>query len=168
MGNFPWSFVERFESFQMDVNLAFVVGGAAAVEIAVARFGKKWWRGPEIERIRGLNIIVSVEKNRGLAGSFEGFRVNQRIEAGGNDFDCFETGGAEMVGNPTGGAFDVRLMLAFRAYRWDAKEIAQLVKMLLALTFDNFSKVHGQASGAEKPLINRYEMISRKLRHRNG
>jgi hypothetical protein len=149
------------------VNLAFVVCGAAAIEIAVTRFGKKRRRGPEIQRIGGLNIIVSVEKDRGLAGSFEGFRVNERIETGGNDLDRFETGGAEMVGDPTGGAFDVRFMLAFRAYRWDAKEIAQLVKMLLALTFDNFSKVHGQASGAEKPLINRYEMISRKLRHRD-
>jgi hypothetical protein len=111
---------------------------------------------------------VSIEKNRGLARSLQGFRVDQRIKRSGNNFDRFETSGAEMAGDPTGRAFDVRFMLAFRADGRDAKEFAQLVEMLLALTFDNFSKVHEKASGAEKPLINRYEMISRKLRHRNG
>jgi hypothetical protein len=150
------------------VNLALVIGGAAAVEIAVARFGSERRRGPEIQRISGLNIVVAIEKNGGLAGSFEGFRVNQGIQAGRNDLYRLEASGAEMIGNPVGGALDVRLVLAFRADGRNAKEVAQLVKMLLALTFDNFSKVHGQPSGAEKPLINRYEMISRKLRHRIG
>src|SRR5580700_10115712 len=126
----------------MDVNLAFVVGGAAAVEIAVAGFGNKRRGCPEIHRVGRLNVIVSVEKYCRLAGSFEGFRINQRIQTGGNDLDSFETGRAKMIGNPIGSALDVRLVLAFRADGWDAKEIAQLVKMLLALTFDNFSKVH--------------------------
>src|SRR5271163_390702 len=123
--------MERFEGFQVDVNLAFVVGCAAAVEIAVASLGKKRRRGPQIQGIGRLNVVMPVEKYRGLAGSFEGFGVNQRMKSGGDYFDRLETGGAQVVGNPTGGALDVLLMLALGADRRNAKEIAQFVEMLL-------------------------------------
>src|SRR5579863_9003825 len=145
--------MERFERFQVDMNLAFVIGRAAAEEIAIACFGKKRRRGPKIQGIGRLNVVMPIEKHRGFAGSFEGFGVDQRMKSGGNDFDGFEAGGAQVVGNPTGGALDVLLVLALGADRRNAKEIAQLVEMLLAMTLYNFSKVHGSASGTGNVLL---------------
>src|SRR5271167_3810090 len=96
---------------------------------------------------------MSVEKYRGLAGSLEGLGVDQRMKSGGNNFDSLEPGGAQVVGNPTGGALDVLLVLALGADRRNTKEIAQLVEMLLAMTFYNFSKVHENASGTGSVLL---------------
>jgi len=99
----------------MNVHLALVVSGAAAVEVAVAngRFERR--SGPKIERLGRLNVIVSVEKDGGLAGSIEGFGVDERMEMGGNNFDGGEPGRAEVIRDPLGGAFDIGLVFAFGA-----------------------------------------------------
>src|SRR6266852_9363186 len=127
----------------MNVHLALVVGGAAAEEIAVAHGGLKGRRGPEIERLSGLHVVVPVEKNGGLAGRFEGFGVDQRMHVGGNDFNFLESGGAQFVGNPACGALDVGLVLALGADAVDAEEFAEFGEMLLAVLLDEVSKVHG-------------------------
>src|SRR5258707_14918129 len=106
----------------MDVNLAFVVGGSAAEEIAFAHRGFKGRRGPEIERLGGLHVVGSVKKNGGLAGRFEGFGVNQRMHVGGNDFDFFESGGGQFVGDPASGAVRVGVVLAVGANGGAAQE----------------------------------------------
>ena len=110
----------------MDVDLTFVIGGAAAEEIAVANGGFEGRRSPELERFGGLNVVMAVKENGRFAGSFERFGIDERMEIGGNDFDFLETGGAKMVGHPAGGAFDVRLVLAFRADAGDTQKFTQL------------------------------------------
>jgi hypothetical protein len=127
----------------MNVDLPFVVGGAAAEEIAIADGGFKSGRGPEIERLSGLHVVVPVEKDGGLAGRFERFGVDERVHVGRNDFDFFETSGAQFFGNPVGGALDVRLMLTLGTNARDAQEFAKLCKVLLVVVFDEFSKIHG-------------------------
>src|SRR5260370_3069069 len=126
----------------MKVTLPLVVGGAAAEEIACAHGGFERRRGPQIQRLGGLHVVVSVKKNGGLAGRFERFRVNQRMHTGRNDFDFFESGGAQFFGDPARRAFDVRLVFAFRADAGNTQEFAKLGEVLLAVVFDEFSEFH--------------------------
>ena len=69
-GKLAVHFLDGFERFQMDVDLAFVVGGAAAEEIAIANRGFKGGRSPKIERLGGLNIVMAIKEDGGFAGSF--------------------------------------------------------------------------------------------------
>ena len=108
----------------MDVDLAFVVGGAAAEEIAVANGGFKGGRSPKIERFRRLHIVVAVKEDGGLAGSFERFRIHERMEIGRNNFNFLESRGAKIVRHPASGAFDVRFMLALGAHAGDSQKFA--------------------------------------------
>jgi len=47
-------------AFDVHVHLAFVVAGAASIEISVALGGFKRRRVPQIQRVRRLNVIVPV------------------------------------------------------------------------------------------------------------
>ena len=85
---------------------------------------------------------MAVKKDGGLAGSFERFRVDKGMQVGANDFDRGEAGGAEMIGDPTGCAFDVRLMLAFCADARDAKKFAELGEVLVVARVDMLGKIH--------------------------
>src|SRR5207249_10684104 len=84
-GELAVHFLERFKSFQVNVDLAFLVSRTAAEKIAVTNGGLEGGSGPEIERFGGLHVIVPVKKNGWLAGSFQLFRVNERVEGSGND-----------------------------------------------------------------------------------
>src|SRR6267378_2433787 len=99
----------------VDMHLALVVGGAATEEIAVAHGGFESRSGPEIERLGGLHVVVAVEKDRGFAGSFERFRVDERVQICRDNFDRFESSSAEIVCDPTGATLDIRLVFALGA-----------------------------------------------------
>src|SRR5579863_9917301 len=138
-GKLAIHFLNGFESFQMNVDLAFIIGGAAAEEVAVANGGFEGWRSPEVERFRGLNVVVAIKEDRRFAGSFEGFGIDKRVKIGGNDFNFLETGGAEMVGDPASSALNVPLVLTLGANAGDAQKFAQLRQMFVAMTFYKFS-----------------------------
>ncbi len=53
---------ERFQGFDLRPDLALVVTGAAAVDVAVALGRLEGRREPLVERIDGLHIIVAVEE----------------------------------------------------------------------------------------------------------
>jgi hypothetical protein len=84
-----------------------------------------------MERFGGLHVIVAVEKHGGLAGSVERFGIDEWMQRGGNDFDGFESSGAEMVGNPVGSALDVRLVFGLGTDAGDAKKFVQFGEMLV-------------------------------------
>src|SRR5260221_13797949 len=115
----------------MNVNLALIVGGAAAVNVAVANGGFGGRSGPKMERFGGLDVIVAVKEDGGFAGRVKGLGIDQRMQRGGHDFHGRETGGAQMVGDPTRGALDVRLMLGFGADARDTKKLLQFGEMLI-------------------------------------
>src|SRR5882672_3328114 len=129
------------------MNLALVVGGAATEEIAIADGGFEGRSGPEIERLGGLHVVVAVEKDRGFAGSFERFRVDEGVKICRDDFNRFKSRSAEIVRDPAGAALDVRLVFALGADAGNAQEFAKLRQVLVAATFDKFSKVHKGPSG---------------------
>ena len=84
-----------------------LIGGAAAVEIAVAHGGIERAAGPEIERLGGLNVVMTVNQNCGLAGRVKRFAVNQRMHLRRMNFDIFQTGGAQLVGHPSSSFLDI-------------------------------------------------------------
>jgi hypothetical protein len=129
------------------MHLAFIVGSTAAIEVTVAGFGFKGRGGPEFERLSGLNVVMTVEEYGGLAGCLERFGIDEGMKIGGNDFDLGKTGGAEVIGDPGGGALDVLLMLAFGADGRNAEKFAKFGEVLVAASFDKFSKVHIRPSG---------------------
>ncbi len=92
-GKLAMQLMERFERFQVDVHLSFIVGSAAPKDIPVANFRLEGRRGPEFERLGRLHVVMAIEKNRRLAGSFPRFCVHERVKTGGNDFNDFEAGG---------------------------------------------------------------------------
>src|SRR5580693_1179153 len=143
-------FHDGFERLQMNVDLAFVIGGAAAEKIAIAHGRFEGGRGPKIERFRRLHIIVAVEEDRGLAGDFERFGINERMEICRNNFNFLETGGAKIVGHPASRTFDVRLVLALGADTGDPQEFAKLCQMLVAMTFYILGKVRHRALGGHE------------------
>ena len=90
---------------------------------------------------------MTIKENRGLAGGFQRFRVDERVEGGGDDFDFLESSGAKMIRDPARATLDIGLVLALGADAGDAQKLAKLRQMLVALTFDKFSKVHKGPQG---------------------
>src|SRR5260370_42468965 len=100
-GKLAEGFLQGFERFQVDVDLAFVVGGTAPKEIAVPHGGLECRRGPEIEGFGRLDIVVPVEKDSWLARRFQVFRVDERVGTRRNDLNAFESSGAEVYCHPS-------------------------------------------------------------------
>src|SRR5712692_8201325 len=154
-------FLQGFEGFQVNVDLALVVGGAAAKEIAIPHGGFERRRGPKIEGLGRLHVVVAVEKDGRLTRGFQGFRVDERVEIRWDDLHVLESGGAKMIGDPASAALDVRFVFTLGADAGDAEKCAQLREMLVALTFDKFSKVHKGPSGDRSPFENECENLMR-------
>ena len=141
-GQLAGGLLQGVEGADVDMDLAFVVGGAAAEEIAAANRGLEGRRGPEFERLGRLDVVMAVEKDGGLAGRVQRFRVDQGMQLGRNDFDVGESGAAEAIGDPLGGALDVRLVLALRADAGNAQEFVEIGEMLVVLLFDVGVQLH--------------------------
>jgi len=54
------------------------------------------------------------------------------VQVGGNDFDFFESGGAQLVSDPACGAFDVGLVLALGADAGNAQKFVEFGEVLFA------------------------------------
>jgi hypothetical protein len=149
--------MQRLERLQVNVDLAFVVGGAAAEKVAVADCWFEGGRSPEVEGLGGLNVVMTVKKDGRLAGDLQRFSVDERMETRRNDFNRIKSSGAELVGDPAGGALDVGLVFALGADAGNTQKFAQFAKMLVAATFDKFSKVRIGSQGNESfPILNTF------------
>jgi hypothetical protein len=60
----------------------------------------------------------------------------------GHDFNEFEAGDTQVIGHPLGGALDIGLIFGFGADGRNAQKFQEFREMLVAATFDKFSKVH--------------------------
>jgi len=91
---------------------------------------------------------MPVEKDGGLAGSLQGFRVDEGMEICWDDLDVFETSGAEMVGDPARAALDIGFVLALGADTGNAQKFGQFSEMLVTGSVNKVSKIHERSSGA--------------------
>ncbi len=69
------------------------------------------------------------------------------MEIGRYDFNRFKSGSAKIFGHPAGAALDVGLVLGLGANARDFEKFAEFRQILVAATFDKFSKVHKRPSG---------------------
>ena len=105
-------------------HLAFVVGGAAGVDVAVAAHGLERRRRPLLQRIGRLNVVMPVDQRRRGPGDVRRLAVDQRMAAGGNHLVA-ETELVELVGHPGCRPLHVRLPLRVGADAGDPQEFAQ-------------------------------------------
>ena len=141
-GQLARRFHDGVERANVDVHLALVVGGAAAIQISAANRGFKCRRGPQVQRLGRLHIVMPVEKDGRLAGRAQRFAVDQRMHLRRHDFDVVEARRAQLFGDPFRGALDVRLVLGLRADARNPQKFVELVQVFFALGIDVFGQVH--------------------------
>ena len=113
-------------AFDMREHLAFVVGGAAGVDVAVAprRFERR--RNPLFQRVGRLDIVVTVHQSGRRAGHGRRLGIDQRVAFRGNHFHG-KAQSAQMVGHPAGGLGHVGLVLRIGTDAGNPQELAQVV-----------------------------------------
>src|SRR6202022_4258363 len=121
-GKFAVDFLQTLERFQVNMHLALVVGGASAEKFSVADGRFEGRRSPQLQRLGGLHIVVTIKEDRGFTGGFQRFGVYQRMQTSRNDFNRFKASGAQILGHPPRAVLHVLLVLGFRADAGDAQE----------------------------------------------
>ena len=121
-GSLPFTALQRFDGLDVRIHLAFVVGRAARIEIAVALGRLEGRRLPELQRIGRLHVEVTVAEHGGLAGRVKPIGIDQRMPFGFDEFDIFETGGLQLCRHEFGGAMRVFSVVGQRGDAGDAKE----------------------------------------------
>ena len=108
------------------VDLALVVGGAAAVEAPLAHGGVERRRLPLLERIGRLDVIVPVDEQRGLPRHPRALRPHDGMSFSLDEVHHGAAQAAELVHQPHGGAPAVGRMGRERTHARDRKELGQL------------------------------------------
>ena len=86
------------------VDLALVVGRAAGQHAAVDDDRLERRRGPQVERVDRLDVVVAVDEDRRGALGVEPVAVDDRVAARLGDLDVLDPGRARSVaGQPLGG-----------------------------------------------------------------
>ena len=117
----------RLERLDVQVQLSLVVDGAARVDAAVPHGRLERRRLPQLERLGGLHIVVTVDEHRRCAiAGLAPLADDDRMAIGRDDLGR-ETDVAHARGKPLGGTHHVGPMLGARAHARDAQELEQLV-----------------------------------------
>ena len=123
---------------RLDVHehLALVVRGTARVNLAVADRRLEWRRGPELERIDRLDVVVAVVEDGRLAWGAKPVAVHHRVARRVNQGDVLHPCRAKRVRGPFGGAPHVGGVLRQRADARDRQVLLQLVDVAIAIDVD--------------------------------
>ena len=106
---------QRFHGFNEDPNLPLVIGGAASINVVSADLGLERRRLPFVDRIGRLDIVMPVQKERGLAGRAQPFGVDQRVALPLNQFGAGNPGIPKTVAHELGGAPHISKMFRIGA-----------------------------------------------------
>ena len=117
----------RLNRLDVQVKLALVVDRTAGEELAVADGRLEGRRGPQLEGLGGLHVVVAIDEDRLRAGRCtavlgEDDRVARRGEHLGGEADARALGG-----EPLGGAARVGVVFGAGADARDAQEGEELV-----------------------------------------
>ena len=136
---------EGLEGFDFHPELAFVVDGAAGIDVVIA-FGRLKRRSvPFVERLGGLDVVVRVAEHCGLAVRVQPVGVDEWMSLGGDDLDIFHADAAQFVGHVVGGFLNVGFVLFESADAGDAEKIFEFVQKALLITAGkiNCGRGHG-------------------------
>jgi hypothetical protein len=130
---------ERFEGLHLHPELAFVVDGAAGIDVLVTFGGLEGRRNPFIERLGRLDVVVGIAEGGGLAFGVEPIAIDQWVALGLDDLDILEANAVEFVGDELGSLANVVPMFFFGADAGNAKEIFEFFEepgLIVASVFD--------------------------------
>ena len=143
---------EVFESLQVHEQLAFIVVGATGVDGFFAGGGilgddrLEGARTPFFERLRRLDVVVSIDKDGFLRSGNGLFAEDDRVSCGFMDGGAVGSGGEEEFRQPAGAAVHVGLVFGPGADGRDAQEgkefFEEAVFVLLDVGFHVVSVFH--------------------------
>src|SRR6266542_4531667 len=91
-------------------------------------------RGPLVERLGGLHIVVRIDQDCRLRSCMQPVAIDQRMAGGRDAFAVLEADAPQLRGHEGGGALDVRLVLRQRADAGNTQQLLELFqKALLVL-----------------------------------
>jgi len=122
---------KRFDAFEMNVDLALIVGRSTRVEPVITNRCFKRRRSPEFERLHRLHVVVSIDEYRWLAGRAKPLSINDGMSRSGKQLDILQTDRAHVVGNPLSASMHVLHVLTVGADAGDRKELFQFRKIPL-------------------------------------
>ena len=128
----PVTCSHSIDSGQPRDDMALIVRYAPGVHLAVPDARLEWWRVPQIERLRRLNVIVVVEDDRavGVAGSLG---VDDRMAAGQGDDSGFESARVEHLFDKLGRLLDSEVL---SRHAWLGAQGAQFIKVAFQVLLD--------------------------------
>ena len=121
-GSLPVDLQQALHRLDLDVDLAFVVTGAARENVVAADLRLEGRRLPLVERVGRLHVVVAVEKDGGLARRIQPFRIDQRIAFAFDQLGGGHPRRAQLVQSEFGGAPDIGLVFRERADARNAQE----------------------------------------------
>src|SRR5438874_1020419 len=98
---------QGFDGLDVHVHLPLVITRAASIEIAIANARLKGRAFPKVQRIRRLDVVMSVAEHGGFAWSMKPVCVDERVLARGNDLNVFQSRALKAFGYELGGTRDV-------------------------------------------------------------
>ena len=93
---------DRFRGQDRDEQGTLVVRHAAGEQAPVALAGFEGRRGPKLERIRRLHVVVAVDQDRWRPGCVAPLRRHDRMAARRHGLDTLEAGALKPTGDPGG------------------------------------------------------------------
>jgi hypothetical protein len=119
----------RLEGVDVDDELPLVVARAPRVETAVADRRLEGRGRPQLERVRGLHVVVPVDEDRRLPRSTEPLAVDDRVARGRVDLGLGAPRALQARLDPLRGALDVLGAGRVGRDRRDPKDVLQLVEV---------------------------------------
>src|SRR5262249_27772886 len=111
----------------------FVVASAPGEQIISADGGFKWRRGPLVQRIGGLHVVMAINEHSSMSGRPPPRGVNQRMPTGRNDSSVLQTDLAQVCRKPVRAFFNVAGVTRLRADRGEPKKGLQFRNEPLAV-----------------------------------
>ena len=121
--------LDRFEKRE---DLPFVVGRPAGVEASAAPRGLERGRGPQVERVRGLHVVMAVGQHGGPSRGPAPLAIRERVPLAGNQ-TAVQPDRAKMIRGPAGRPLHVGSVGRERADAGDAQPLAQVPLELLGI-----------------------------------
>ncbi len=134
----------RFDGLQMHEHLALVVGSSAREEIAVAHRRLERRRGPLLDRIHRLHVVVAVDEDRRRTRSAEPLAVHDWMPWRLGQVHVLQPDLAHLGRRPLGTAPHVVAMLGERAHAGNGQVGRQLLQEAFPVRVDEVDHfVHG-------------------------
>src|SRR6476661_9862453 len=98
----------RLIRLEQTVDLPLVIGSAPGVQLAIADGGRERRRGPLVERIGRLDVVVAVDQKRGLPRYRRAFGPHHRVSRSLENLDDRAAQTPEVIPQPLRGPPTIR------------------------------------------------------------